>query len=163
MRYTPILLLIVSINSLAEAFTDNSYKNIKIGTSAAEALKSLASYKDTKESYAPSSACYYLVPEEEKNPDAIFMVRNGRISRIDNYDSERISTKEGITIGSTKAEILNTYKDVKISPHPYVSPDGEYLEVELKNGLGIIFETYHDSVTSFRLGDESIRYIEGCL
>lgn len=163
LRSLLITLLTASANSFAASFTDDSYKNVKIGTSAAVALKTLVSYKDTKEVYEPSSACYYLVPKAGEDTDAIFMITDGKVSRIDNYDSKNVSTREGITIGSTKSDILDTYKDVKISPHPYVAPEGEYLEVRLENGLGIIFETYDDLVTSFRLGDESIRYIEGCL
>jgi len=163
MKYISIMLLIFSANSFAESLTNDSYKNVKIGTSEKQALESLGLYKDTKDLYGPGSSCYYLVPQDEKGADAIFMILDGRVSRIDNYDNKDVLTKDGLGIGSSKSEIVKHYKEVKVSPHPYVSPEGEYLEVRLGNGLGLIFETYHDMVTSFRLGDESIHYVEGCL
>ena len=93
------------------------------------------------------------------------MVVEEKVSRFDIDDQElKIETEAGVGIGSTKKEVLKAYPEIKVSPHPYIAPEGEYLEVKLPNGNGIIFETDHDIVTSFRLGSyPALGYIEGCL
>ncbi len=158
-----ILLSIIVISGVADALSQDSFAGIKIGTSAPEALEILKGYESDAAQY-DSEACYYLVPKDNK-PGAAFMIVDGVVARIDIYSIESgITTNEGIGIGSKKSEVIAKYLDVKVSPHPYIDPDGEYLEVKLKNGYGIIFETEHDVVTSFRLGSyPAIEYIEGCL
>ncbi len=69
-----------------------------------------------------------------------------------------------IKVGSTKQEVLSSYQNVEVSPHPYISPMGEYLKIVLPNGNGIIVETNSAIVTRFRIGSfPAVEYIEGCL
>ncbi|MDH5180580.1 MAG: hypothetical protein OEZ39_12090 [Gammaproteobacteria bacterium] len=161
MKYLVLALILVSANTYADSFTDNSYKGVKVGMSVAEAMKILTNYKNTQADYEPGGSCYYLEAKEARQSPA-FMILNGKVARIDNYGDKSVTTREGVGIGSSKADVLKAYQTVTVEPHPYMTPEGEYLIIRLKNGLGIIFETHHDIVTSFRLGDESIRYIEGC-
>ena len=93
------------------------------------------------------------------------MVVDEKISRIDIDDAElNIMTDRSVGIGSTKEQVLAAYPDAKALPHKYIAPDGEYLEIKLSNGNGMVFETAHDVVTSFRIGSyPSVGFVEGCL
>ena len=148
--------------SCNKTVTDDSYSNVRIGDSPKVALQKLTGYISTIEQY-DNELCYYLIPENDE-AGALFMIANGVVARIDVYDEVPIiKTYTGLGIGSTKLDILSKYKNVEISPHPYTGPEGEYLEVKLQNGNGLIFETENDIVTSFRLGSyPAVQFIEGC-
>lgn len=148
---------------MASSLTDNSYQGVYIGDPAEEALKKLESYRVYKDEFTDELGCYYLSPVDYQ-PGAHYMIMEGKVVRIDVDDeASQINTDKGLGIGSTKQEVLSAYKNVKISPHPYASPEGDYLEIKLDNGNGIIFETYQDVVTRFRLGSyPAVKYIEGC-
>lgn len=154
-----MLLLTIPIN--ADSFTQDSYQNVKIGMSVQEANSILKDYVNNIEDMDDSS-CYYLhKPENDKA--VMYMIVEGNVTRIDNYDVLTVSTEKSIKIGSSKDDVLRNYKKVEVSPHPYNDEYGEYLEVKLSNGNGIIFETDNNIVVSFRLGSyPSVRYIEGC-
>ena len=162
MKYLSILLILFSYQALSESLTNDSYRGVKIGTKASEAIKILKSLKSTADPQEPNASCYYLESSDKQTTGLSFMVDKGAISRIDVYENKSISTAQGIHIGSTKEDVLKKYKKVEASPHPYLGSAGEYLEVRLTETLGIIFETANDIVTSFRLGDDSIYFIEGC-
>lgn len=164
MRIFVGLLLVVIVNSgRADSLSQDSYAGVKIGIPVSEALKVLKGYESDAAQYE-SESCYYLCQKNNKR-GASFMVVDNVVARIDIYSKESgITTNEGIGIGSAKKEVLSKYLNVKVSPHPYIAPEGEYLEVKLPNGNGIIFETEHDVVTSFRLRSyPAVEYIEGCL
>ncbi|MGQ8367318.1 hypothetical protein ACUNWE_18785, partial [Alteromonas sp. 1036] len=79
------------------------------------------------------------------------MVVDDMVARFDVFDKELgIVVGNGLGAGSNKKEVVAIYPNTIVSPHPYIAPEGEYLEVKLNNGNGIIFETDHDIVTSFR-------------
>jgi hypothetical protein len=154
-----LIALLITINSYADSLTDNSYKGVRVGSKESDALKLLKVYNI--DDAGSEGNCHYLISKENED-DASFMVNEGLVSRIDIYGKSKITTKEGIKIGSNKSDVLAKYPKVEVSPHPYISPDGEYLKVKLSSGLGVIFETDHDVITSFRMGNDSISYIEGC-
>jgi hypothetical protein len=157
-----IIILLIFLSSIVSAntMTTSSYKNITIGMSPSKALEIS---KDYAADLQGNPDCYYLYSKTD-DADANFMVFEGKVERIDiEYKSANISTVKGIGIGATKKQVLAAYSTVLVSPHPYLSSRGEYLEVKLANGNGIIFETEQDIVTSFRLGSyPAILYIEGC-
>lgn len=162
-RMHKIILLFLVWSPLGFCFsslTEDSFNGVKIGESSSAALKKLPGYIEEK--FEESGECYYL-SGPESNSTASFMVVSGVVSRIDVYN-ENIQTSKGIAIGSNKSDVLKIYKNVNAWPHPYDAPEGEYLEVKLSNGLGIIFETHKDVITSFRLGSyPAVELKEGCL
>lgn len=157
------ILLLFASTAYSESLSNNSYNGVAIGVAESEALEILNSYKSTRSEYDHGSTCYYLISNNAKNSDVLFMILDGVVSRIDVVGYSQVSTKEGIRIGSTKDDVMKTYASVKVTPHPYIAPEGEYLEVKIDDKLGMIFETENDVVTRFRLGDQSIHFIEGCL
>jgi len=164
MKNLVVLLLLFSASALANTLTEYSFGKIVIGMKPEEALKILKGYSSDKLNYEESYSCYYLAPKN--NSKAVYvMVESGIVSRFDVMHKElNVKTSRGIGIGSNKLSVLKAYPNTIASPHRYIGPGGEYLEVELKNGNRIIFETDKDIVTSFRLGSNpAVGYIEGCL
>src|SRR3954469_7328533 len=160
--FIAFLLAWSQIASAESALTENSFSSVTVGENVKSALKKLPGYVEAK--LEPSDSCYYLSAPAKK-PSASFMVLDGVVVRIEVHDKDqKIKTSKGVQIGSSKSEVLKKYSNVKVSPHHYTAPDGEYLEVKLDNGLGIIFETYKNVVTEFRLGSyPAIEFVEGCL
>lgn len=162
MKLFSILLLLISFQVQSESLTNDSFKGVKIGITASDALKIFKSLKSTAHPEESDSSCYYLESTDKQYKDIAFMIIDGRVARIDVFQNKNISTAKGIHIGSTKSDVLAKYKQVEVSPHPYLGGAGEYLEAKLTEKIGIIFETEKDIVSSFRLGDDSIHFIEGC-
>jgi len=161
MRIFLTLVILFSFTTQAGSLTDSSFENINIGMSAQKAITLLKEYESGKLN-SEDISCYYLSPSKDKNLPH-FMIESNSVVRIEVL-SNAVTTKDGITIGSSKHQVMAVYKKVKVSPHPYNFKTGEYLEVKLSNGYGIIFETDNNIVTSFRLGSyPAISYIEGCL
>jgi len=163
----PKLLLLCSFlifSGCANTLTTDSYAKIQLGMTAEQALQNLEGYTIDKLSLQQPDNCYYLVPTKGVN-GVYLMILDEKVARIDIYDKQlAIKTQRGLGIGDSKTQVLNSYPQTTVSPHPYTSPEGEYLEVALENGNGIIFETYHKTVTNFRLGSyPALGYIEGCL
>ena len=164
LRGFTLFVMLVGSYACADALTDTSYGGITLGMEEASAKKLLTGYVTDEEIYDEPYDCHYLTPPETEKGIS-YMVIDAKVVRFDIGDKElNITTREGVGIGSSKSDILEVYRNAEISPHPYISPDGEYIEIKLPNGNGIIFETEHDVVTSFRLGSyPAVEYIEGCL
>ncbi|MCL1052183.1 hypothetical protein L2755_21545 [Shewanella abyssi] len=161
MRIFLILAILISFITQAGSLVDTSYENIKIGMSAHDATKLLKEYESGKLN-SEDVSCYYLSPSQDDDLPH-FMIESNTVVRIEVF-SNAVITQDGVTVGSSKNEVMAVYKNLKASPHPYNFQTGEYLEVKLPDGNGIIFETDNDIVTSFRLGSyPAISYIEGCL
>ncbi|MGB0943382.1 MAG: hypothetical protein ACPGUE_13300 [Marinomonas sp.] len=167
MRKFLITMFLISHFSHAMSLSDDSFSGVNIGMPVAEAIHTLKDYESNKIGYqlefeTEDIDCYYLYPTQ--NADLpIFMILSEVVVRIE-VRSNLVLTQRGVTVGSSKKDILSAYKNPKISAHPYDFERGEYIEVSLSNGNGIIFETLDDIVTSFRLGtDPAIKYIEGCV
>ncbi|WP_438464478.1 hypothetical protein [Marinomonas sp. PE14-40] len=167
MRKFLISMFLISNISHAMSLSDNSFSGVNIEMPVAEVIHILKDYESNKIEYqlefeTEDIDCYYLIPL--KNDDLPqFMIEADVVVRIE-VRSNLVLTQRGVTVGSSKNDILSAYKNPKISAHPYDFERGEYIEVSLSNGNGIIFETLDDIVTSFRLGtDPAIKYIEGCV
>lgn len=163
MRKTIIISFLFTPLLLANELKHDSYSNVKVGMSADKALTLLNNYQSEKVLYDEPDSCYYLTPITNLD-GAQIMILQGVVERFDIDDQfSKVKTPEGIGIDSTKQEVHNAYQEVKTSEHPYMGDAGETLEVKLSNGNGIIFETYNDKVTSFRLGRyPAVLFIEGC-
>lgn len=150
--------------ALSMTLHTDAYGDVKIGMTESDALSHLEHYISTKEFYDYPEFCYYLLKEHSDRGVYIMLVDH-KVARFDIADAElNIQTQKHVGIGSLKEDILTAYPNVVASPHPYLDTEGEYLEVKLENGNGIIFETKFDVVTSFRLGTyPAIELVEGCL
>ena len=124
-------------------------------------------------SAAGSDGCYYATdPTDVVSPD--FMVLSptgdpsgGEIVRIE-LGVEH-STRSGLHIGSTKADVLAAYGDrIEATPHPYDgSPGSEYLTYVPADAADaeyrLILETSADRVVAIRAGLlPAVLWIEGC-
>jgi hypothetical protein len=161
MRKYLIPMFLISTFTQAGSLTDSSFEGVNIGMSVTKAIHVLKDYESDKMN-SEDNSCYYLSPLKDDDLPH-FMIESNIVVRIEVL-SNSVITEDGVTVGSSKKEIMSVYKNVKVSPHPYNFQTGEYLEVKLSNGNGIIFETENEIVTSFRLGSyPAISYIEGCL
>lgn len=167
MRNFLISMFLISNFSHAMPLSDDSFSGVNIGMPVAEAIHTLKEYESDRnatqlEFETEDIDCYYLYSMQNADLPH-FMIESGVVVRIE-VRSNSVLTQKNVTVGSFKRDILPAYKNPKISAHPYDFERGEYIEVSLSNGNGIIFETLDDIVTSFRLGTNSaIKYIEGCV
>ena len=105
-----------------------------------------------------------------RDPDIWYMIDDRRLARIEIVSRKgqpaTVTTAQGLGVGSTEADILRVYgARVKTEPHPYLEGEGHYMKVDAPgHRRGILFETNHGVVTTFRAGTyPALGYIEGCL
>lgn len=145
---------------------------VKLGMTVRAAERALGRKLHNENPEAGVGCTYYALGRTQ---DSLvhYMVEDGRITRIDiDYVAQLhppahspITTQAGIGIGSTEADIRRAYgRKLKIVPDPYMESEGNNLTVEdLGHHRGILFETVHGKVTSFRAGiHPSLEYSEGC-
>jgi len=161
MKKVVLIIVFSSEMAFADSLTEGSYQEIKIGMTSTEASDLLNDYTSDKADYDEGWGCYYLHPKDKISPR--FMILNEKITRIEVVSKEsEVTTSKGLGIGSTKQEVLLKYDNVQVSPH-YYRADGEYLEVKLENGYGLIFATHNGIVTNFHLGSyPGVGAVEGC-
>ncbi|WP_413701599.1 hypothetical protein ACLKMH_08450 [Psychromonas sp. KJ10-10] len=157
--FTVMIFLTACVSSTN--LTNNDYRGVVIGMPVDKALSLLPHFLIDREE---DSDCYYLHHPEE-NTDLYIMIIDDTVVRFDVFDKQaNIFTQNNIGIGSSKQDVLKTYQKVKSQPHEYLGEAGEYLEVTLPSGNGLIFETEFDVVGQYRLGRyPEVQYIEGCL
>ncbi|WP_373526889.1 hypothetical protein [Nostoc sp.] len=115
---------------------------------------------------APNNSCYYVKPQN-KPKNLLFMVTEGRISRVDVRQNTQITTLKGAKIGDTEARIKSLYPgQIQVTPHKYVE-GGHYLTFIPKDradqNYRVVFETDGKRVTQFRSGKlPEVEYVEGC-
>ena len=104
----------------------------------------------------------------EGAPDELaFMVVGGTVVRGDVH-GRGIATASGVGVGATADEVRRTYGDrIEASPHPYGAAGDQYLTYVPRDardaGYRVIFETWQDTVRSFRSGRlPEVGWIEGC-
>lgn len=114
--------------------------------------------------------CTYGRRVDGKDPEIGYMFEKGRITRIDvlpgKVTESKVVTQKGFGIGSREADVVKAYgAKLQIQLHPYLEKgQGSYLVVDAPDHQsGIIFETEHGTVTSFRGGNyPALGYKEGC-
>ena len=95
----------------------------------------------------------------------LFMIQNGKISRVDVTRASTIATAEGARIGDTEDRIKSLYPGVAVQPHAYT--DGHYLVVTpaaaAEKDFRLVFETDGSKVLRYRSGmTPAVEYVEGC-
>lgn len=146
----------------------NGIGSIQVGMTVAEAAKASGTKIVTYANSPLNQNCDYVQPQGA--PKGIgFMVRNGRIARVDVYDNKSITTLSGAKIGDTEARIKALYPgQIKVSPHAYTGGmGGHYLTFVPKDksdfGYRVVFETDGKRVVNFRAGKlPEVEYVEGC-
>lgn len=144
--------------------TDSAYRGVFIGMQANKVVTLLPQYRNDKANADATAGCYYLQHNIE-NKGLSIMIIDEQVARFDVVRNEdNILMDSGLGIGSSKQEVLKFYPQLKVLPHEYLGDAGEYLEITLASGNGLIFETEFDVVAQYRFGKyPEVQYIEGCL
>ncbi len=142
---------------------------IRLGMTVSEArrvLRDQTAYLAGNTPVLPLDSCAYL--ESKRIPKSLgFMFARGRIVRID-VSGTGIRTVGGAGVGDTEEKIKRLFPgQVTVEPHHYDPENGHYLNYwpkeRPKQDYGMVFETDHGRVTSFRAGTrEAIALVEGC-
>lgn len=106
--------------------------------------------------------CFYL--ESKRFKGVSFMFEDGKLRRID-VRTDKISTQDGIRIGTTVAAVKRRY-GVRLSdePHHYSGPEDRYLTLSLEGDIAVRFEASDAKVENFYVGKKAqVQYVEGCL
>lgn len=113
---------------------------------------------------ALSSAYCYYIDFTRGYQGVIFMVTEGRISRVDVL-APGYATVSGARIGDTEARLTVLYGErAKFTPHKYLGAAGNYVTVSSGDGRHAVqFETQHGRVFRYRAGKfPEVGLVEGC-
>jgi len=112
--------------------------------------------------------CYYVTPQNGSSGVA-FMVKNGRIARVDVRQNQRILTRRGAKIGDTKERLKQLYgTQLKRTGVP-LSGRGEVFTFfptdPQDQNYRLIFETNRQGrIVTYRAGKlPEVEYVEGCV
>lgn len=135
---------------------------IRIGMTRAQAERVAAmALSDDRE--LSSAYCYYL-DFTRGLKGVIFMVTEGRISRVDIL-APGFATLSGAQVGNTEARLKEIYGErAKFTPHKYLGAAGNYVTVMSADGrYAVQFETKHGRVFRYRAGKfPEVALVEGC-
>lgn len=142
---------------------------VRIGMDVREAERAIgAGLHSLVPGYGP--ACWLAVRADGTEPGLSYMVENGRITRIDVVTPQggiapTISTAKGIGIGSSQADVEQSYGSSGISARaPYGhNDDDRWVTVETTPTLGIVLSITGGKVVALWAGRrDSIAYTEAC-
>ena len=164
--------LLCASEASSAPLTTSGLGPVKIGMTVREAERSLG--RKLHAVYAPDGNACETADLTVGNTIVLYMIEDRRITRIDvfgkgvkgKHTRSFIRTARGVGVGSTETDVLRAYGPrVVVTPHPYLEAQGHYLTVDDPgHRRGIIFETDHGVITSYRAGEyPSLGYIEGCL
>ncbi len=154
-----------------QVLTFTGLQPVKIGMSVAEAEAALG-YKlkplDTSD-LVSTEACWLTERADGTQHALTYMVRNGKISRIDVWEEDGhpadIRSRAGLRIGATESAVMDAHgKALEISGHPHLGEEGRYLLLPASDKRhGLLFEIVRGKVVNLRSGElESIRLTETC-
>ena len=144
-----------------EYVDENGYGGVTFGMSTKEAKSSFARGELIEEYWDEPNTCYYLCVDGT-NCGVVFMVVDDTVQRLDVVD-DNISTKSGVSIGTTLGDAEKIYRHSERKPNFYTYPE-EDLVVRLSDKVSVIFEQGKpDIINFFRIGLEpAINFPEGC-
>lgn len=176
MRHLSLIVAICACAGTAAAAADQvltftGLQPVKIGMSVPDAETALG-YKlkplDTSDRVS-TEACWLTERADGTQPALTYMVRNGKITRIDVWEEEgrpsAVRSREGIRIGSTESAVMEAHgKALEVSAHPHLGEEGRYLVLRASDKRrGLLFEIVHGKVVNLRSGElESIQLTETC-
>jgi hypothetical protein len=135
---------------------------IRIGMTRTQAERA-AGLKLSDDRALSSAYCYYL-DFTRGIKGVIFMVTEGRISRVDVL-APGYATVSGARIGDSEETLRTLYGErAKFSPHKYLGAAGNYVMVSAGDGRHAVqFETRHGRVFRYRAGKfPEVALTEGC-
>lgn len=145
----------------------NGFGPVNIGMTVDQASQA-AGFDLIPVSSNPNPVCSYYKPTQlSEGLNANFMVRNGRIARIDIKDS-RPTTISGARVGDTENQVKSLYGErLQVNPLPN-SEQGHFLtfvpQSQRDQNLRLKFATDGTKVTQIIIGKRpEVDYIEGCL
>jgi hypothetical protein len=150
---------------VAAVLTPDGYGPIRIGMTEAEARRALGPgvSSDAQGSIEPEACHHLFVGQGMAN--LVYMVRDGRVSRVTAHLDSKARTDRGLGIGDTEAEVKAAYgAKLEVEPHHYLGAPARYLTFWTVPGKrGVRYETDQQGIVrEIHAGDDAIRYIEGC-
>ncbi len=110
-------------------------------------------------------SCIELYAADNALPGMIFMLIDGKLSRITVSEPSKVTTPRGIGVGANADDVRKAYgTGLKAETHHYEGEPAEYLTYWLKpEKSGVRFETGTSRrVQVIHAGSDTIQYIEGC-
>lgn len=144
--------------------TPTGWGPARIGMSRAQLTKALQVELEG-EAFDNEGSCIELYAGDDALPGMIFMLNDGKLSRITATEPSKVMTPRGIGVGASADEVRKAYGEgLKAEQHHYEGEQAEYLTYWLKpDKRGVRFETDTSRhVTEIHAGNNSIQYIEGC-
>lgn len=170
------LLYALTIHPKNRVLTFDGLAPVRMGMTVAEAEDALGAKLqplDTSDG-ASSESCWYTRRTDGVDQAIPYMIRDGRVARIDvdngpPQSMERIdpgvTTERGIRIGSSEEDVKKAYgPSLDITPHAYGDENDHYLTVlTADKSRGIRFVTWEGKVDTFHVGTaDAILLVEGC-
>jgi len=144
--------------------TPSGWGPARIGMSRAQLTKALHVELEG-EAFDNEGSCMELYAVDDALPGLLFMLIDGKLSRITVTDPSKIATPRGIGVGATANDVRKAYgAGLKSEVHHYDGEPAEYLTFWLKpEKSGVRFETDTSRhVQQIHAGNDTIQYIEGC-
>ncbi|MEH2030433.1 MAG: hypothetical protein V7K67_12280 [Nostoc sp.] len=141
---------------------------VRVGMTVEQASKASGTQliRDNYTDSGGNSNCFYVHPQSFSG-NIEFMVKNGRISRVDILGNKLITTVKGARIGDTESRIKSLYPG-QIKYNGEGSGVGYHLLIFIPkdradSNYRIIFQIYKNRVNDFRAGKlPEVEYSEGC-
>lgn len=145
--------------------TINGIGPVRVGMTVTEAIQA-AGVPLESSGDAGSPECEFYEPKDNA-ANIAFMVVDGRVVRADAWQSSSVTTRSGLGVGSTEAQIQERFPgQIEIEPHEYI--DGHYVIFVPKDAgdrnYRIVFETdAAGRVLQLRSGRlPEVMWVEGC-
>ena len=151
---------------VAAVLTPEGYGPVRIGMTEAEARKALGGEvaSDADVSQEPASCHHIWAGTRQQQADLVYMVVDGRVSRVTAHLNSKARTDRGLGLGATEAAVRAAYPRLQVEPHHYIGEPARYLTVwTTPNKRGVRYVTDEKGIVrEIHAGDETIQYVEGC-
>jgi hypothetical protein len=152
--------------AVAAALTPDGYGPVRIGMTEAEARAALGGQVASDADTGVNETCHHIwAGPRNALSSLVYMVENGRVSRVTAHLDSRVKTDRGLGVGDTEAQVRAAYPTgLEVEPHHYIGEPAHYLTFWTEPGRrGVRYETDERGIVrEVHAGDRSIRYIEGC-
>lgn len=168
MKLLGVLGLFLAITATAQEpswkLAPTGWGPVRIGMSRTQLSKAI--HLDLEgDAFDNEGSCIELYAADNALPGLIFMLIDGKLTRITVTEPSKVLTPRGIGIGASAEDVRTAYgTGLKAEMHHYEGEPAEYLTYWLKpEKSGVRFETDTSRrVQAIHAGNDSIQYIEGC-
>lgn len=168
MKLLGTIALILAVAASAQEpdwkLTPGGWGPAHIGMSRAQLAKALH-VELQGDAFDNEGSCIELYAADNALPGLIFMLIDGKLTRITVSEPSKVITPRGIGIGASADDVRKAYgTGLKAETHHYEGEPAEYLTFWLKpEKSGVRFETdTNRRVQAIHAGNDTIQYIEGC-